>query len=65
MNRLILIGNCCDLEHGIKTSYHDFIVDYLKERLLFALNDLKQNIDSPHNRLYYFKDELRSFLTEK
>ena len=29
MNRLIIIGNGFDLAHGIKTSYKDFIADYL------------------------------------
>lgn len=29
MNRLILIGNGFDLAHGMKTSYKDFIADYL------------------------------------
>lgn len=29
MNRLILIGNGFDLAHGLKTSYTDFILDYL------------------------------------
>ena len=58
MNRLIIIGNGFDLAHGLKTSYHDFILDYLKERLLLALDDLRQNNKSPHNRFYYSKDEL-------
>ena len=31
MNRLILIGNGFDLAHGMKTSYSDFIFDYLEE----------------------------------
>jgi hypothetical protein len=30
MNRLILIGNGFDLAHGMKTSYNDFIHDYIK-----------------------------------
>lgn len=30
MNRLILIGNGFDIAHKIKTSYKDFILDYLK-----------------------------------
>lgn len=34
MNRLIIIGNGFDLAHGIKTSYHDFILDYLRTRLI-------------------------------
>ena len=29
MNRLILIGNGFDLAHGLKTSYKDFLTDYL------------------------------------
>lgn len=29
MNRLVLIGNGFDLAHGLKTSYCDFITDYL------------------------------------
>lgn len=29
MNRLIIIGNGFDLAHGIKTSYKDFISNYL------------------------------------
>lgn len=33
MNRLILIGNGFDLAHGLKTSYHDFILDYLKNSI--------------------------------
>jgi hypothetical protein len=37
MNRLIIIGNGFDLAHGLKTSYHDFILD----RLLAALEDLR------------------------
>lgn len=31
MNRLILIGNGFDLAHGMKTSYNDFILWYLKK----------------------------------
>ena len=31
MNRLIIIGNGFDLAHGLKTSYHDFILHYLKD----------------------------------
>jgi hypothetical protein len=34
MNRLILIGNGFDLAHGLKTSYNDFILWYLKDCLV-------------------------------
>lgn len=30
MNRIILIGNGFDLAHGMKTSYKDFILSYLR-----------------------------------
>lgn len=33
MNRLIIIGNGFDLAHGIKTSYKDFITEYLSKAL--------------------------------
>jgi abortive infection AbiH-like protein len=33
MNRLILIGNGFDLAHGMKTSYNDFIIWYLRNVL--------------------------------
>ncbi|AJW63674.1 hypothetical protein VO54_02202 [Elizabethkingia miricola] len=38
MNRLILIGNGFDLAHGLKTSYKDFIFDYLKSSLIEILD---------------------------
>lgn len=39
MNRLILIGNGFDLAHGLKTSYKDFITDYLCS----AISEFYQN----------------------
>lgn len=48
MNRLILIGNGFDLAHGLKTSYHDFILDYLK-------NCIKSAFES--NKKYFRNDE--------
>lgn len=33
MNRLIIVGNGFDLAHGLKTSYCDFLDDYLKNAL--------------------------------
>lgn len=41
MNRLIIIGNGFDLAHGIKTSYKDFIANYLRMAIiLFNRNGL-------------------------
>jgi hypothetical protein len=52
MNRLIIIGNGFDLAHGIKTSYHDFLLDYLKKGCLEAIdNDIKQY--KPIARIYF------------
>ncbi len=44
MNRLIIIGNGFDLAHGIKTSYNDFILWYLKKSFDEAL-EYGSNID--------------------
>lgn len=41
MNRIILIGNGFDLAHQRKTSYNDFILDYLKKAYQKAYNDGK------------------------
>jgi len=38
MNRLIIIGNGFDLAHGLKTSYNDFLLSYLKTALLQVCN---------------------------
>ena len=43
MNRLVLIGNGFDLAHGLKTSYYDFILDYLKSS--FEKARLKDNYE--------------------
>lgn len=37
MNRLILLGNGFDLAHGMKTSYNDFILWYIKSAFQSAL----------------------------
>lgn len=58
MNRLIIIGNGFDLAHGIKTSYHDYILDYFKESLLLSLNFTDYKNEMPYNEFHYFKDEL-------
>ena len=41
MNRLILLGNGFDLAHGLKTSYTDFIIWYLKDAFTKAYNEHK------------------------
>ena len=45
MNRLIIIGNGFDLAHGLKTSYKDFVLDYLCE----YINKFNSNL--------YYSDE--------
>ncbi len=39
MNRLIIIGNGFDLAHGLNSSYHDFLLDYLKSSLVEAFKN--------------------------
>ncbi|WP_396196178.1 AbiH family protein [Flavobacterium sp.] len=59
MNRLIIIGNGFDLAHGLKTSYHDFILHYLKDNCGKALSGVIKNSRSqPHKEFYHYKDEL-------
>lgn len=60
MNRLIIIGNGFDLAHGIKTSYHDFILDYLKACLIKCSESGNFTISgSNFERIGgYFKDDL-------
>lgn len=45
INRLVLVGNGFDLAHGLKTSYNDFIVWYLKQAFERALEVGKYNDD--------------------
>ncbi|MFT3796558.1 AbiH family protein [Flavobacterium sp.] len=45
MNRLIIIGNGFDLAHGIKTSFNDFVSDYLCNVVNSLLN--RQNYKDP------------------
>lgn len=59
MNRLIIIGNGFDLAHGVKTSYHDFILDYMKTSCLKAINDgVKNTTIAPYKSLYHIDDTL-------
>lgn len=59
MNRLIIIGNGFDLAHGLKTSYHDFILYYLKDNCIKAINEgLKISNSQPYKELYHYKNEL-------
>ncbi|CAM4275682.1 AbiH family protein [Flavobacterium terrigena] len=60
MNRLIIIGNGFDLAHGIKTNYHDFILDYLKTCLIECSESGSFTMSSSHFERIggYFKDDL-------
>ena len=60
MNRLILIGNGFDLAHGLKTSYHDFILDYFKGCLIKALTDETESRPIYDGKVLGYEDELLS-----
>lgn len=58
INRVIIIGNGFDLAHDLKTSYHDFLLNYFKECIINALNNLYQNTNHPFNKYFCHEDEL-------
>lgn len=60
MNRLILIGNGFDIAHGLKTSYHDFVLDYLKGCIKKAFESERKYIDNKTWYEIYHDDELIS-----
>lgn len=59
MNRLIIIGNGFDLAHGLKTSYHDFMLHYLKDNCIKAFEEgIKSTKSQPYRRVYHHKNDL-------
>jgi len=72
MNRLILIGNGFDLAHGLKTSYNDFILWYVKKCYVEAFD--KQFYEDPlvqinrnhdyNSKLVYDFDSVINFIDE-
>lgn len=59
MNRLIIIGNGFDLAHGLKTSYHDFVLNYLKDKIIKAINEgVKTSYDPPYRSLYHHRNDM-------
>ena len=59
MNRLIIIGNGFDLAHGLKTSYHDFILNYLKDNCIKALEEgIKSTNNQPYKSVYHHRNNL-------
>lgn len=57
MNRIILVGNGFDLAHGLKSSYKDFVLDLLKQKINQAVQDGVKN-DYENKRMGYFYDDL-------
>ena len=69
MNRLIIVGNGFDLAHGLKTSYNDFMVWYLKkcfkyayESNLYEDNAIKIVRDSDYPLAYDVNTDIDSFI---
>jgi hypothetical protein len=59
MNRLIIIGNGFDLAHGLKTSYHDFILHYLKDNCFKAIEaGIKQTNHQPYRKVYHYNNDM-------
>ena len=60
-NRIILIGNGFDLALGLKTSYQDFIIWYIKELFKGSIKSNKQIVQKNFKTKYkIFDDELAS-----
>ena len=62
MNRIILIGNGFDLAHGLKTSYKDFIDDYLTNKVNSIVQDgnyihFHEGYTAVRNNPTIYKDE--------
>ncbi len=63
MNRLIIIGNGFDLAHKLETSYHDFILYYLKESLKICISSYRQYDVKRYGRVDgLYEDELLQIL---
>ena len=56
MNRIVIIGNGFDLTQGLKTSYDDFLLDFLKEEFQKGFKISSYN----GNTLFNFKTKLKS-----
>jgi hypothetical protein len=65
INRVIIIGNGFDLANGLKTSYHDFILKYLKDNCIKAISGgIKNSHSQPHKEFYHYKDELLEIIVD-
>jgi hypothetical protein len=60
MNRIILVGNGFDLAHGLKTSYNDFFLDFIKQKILQAIKEGPKNDFETSKTGYFYDDELLS-----
>lgn len=66
INRVIIIGNGFDLAHDLKTSYHDFILNYLKDNCIKAISEgIKNSRSQPHKEFYHYEDELSEVTIER
>ncbi len=56
MNRIVIIGNGFDLAQGLKTSYEDLLLDFLKREFQNGFKNSSYN----GNTLFNFKTKLSS-----
>ncbi len=64
MNRIILVGNGFDLAHGLKSSYKDFVLDLLKQKINQAVQDGVKNNIKGHSKGYFYDDILLSIFIQ-
>lgn len=58
MSKVIIVGNGFDLAHGIKSSYHDFMLYLLKKGIVAASNSQKTQANENGPAYKVFEDEL-------
>jgi hypothetical protein len=60
MNRIILVGNGFDLAHGLKSSYKDFVLDLIKQKIAQAFQEGTKNNFKANKVGYFYEDDLLS-----
>ena len=64
MNRIILVGNGFDLAHGLKSSYKDFVLDLILQKIKIAVREGVKNNFKTKSTGYYYDDILLSIFIQ-
>ncbi|MBP5996111.1 MAG: hypothetical protein KA736_10465 [Crocinitomicaceae bacterium] len=64
MNRIILVGNGFDLAHGLKSSYKDFVLDLILQKIKIAVREGVKNNFKTKSTGYFYDDILLSIFIQ-